>query len=437
MTDLRDLLHAQAATPREPLDTEALFARVHRRSLRARLAAWLAALVALGAIGVPVEQALQPARSGTTVHTVQPRPGPLPDAPTVKKTTAPPAAPGALAAGTVTGASAPVRVDRPAVGGVANPSEARSSPPAVASTEGRIAYRGADGRIYVRAPSGATTAVATGFDPRWSPDGRRLMYWTGTGDTATCDNDFWYGGMRCTAQIDVVNADGTGQRTLVNSGLQGDWSPDGTHIVYVVGGPQATATGSTIWIANADGSRARRLTSGDDRHPRWSPDGSTIAFDHNTSQGTGGGPALFTIHVDGTGLTEVPGSSQLTSYQPAWSPDSRRLAFAGYDYGLNRIDVYVVDLVGGNGAPTRVTNSPGGSTYIDNMDYAPTWSPDGAHLAYTSDPDGASGTYWCDAGPTTGCPVGGSKPGTVFEINADGTGRHALATGSNAAYAPR
>ena len=71
------------------------------------------------------------------------------------------------------------------------------------------------------------------------------------------------------------------------------------------------------------------------------------------------------------------------------------------------------------------------------MDYAPAWSPDGQHIAYTFDPDGASGVYWCDAGPTTGCAVGGSQPGTIYEANADGTSRHALATGSFPDYAPK
>jgi Tol biopolymer transport system component len=49
------------------------------------------------------------------------------------------------------------------------------------------------------------------------------------------------------------------------------WSPDGTKVAFA-----STRTGGDLFVANADGTHARRLTSGggDEIAPRWSPDGS-------------------------------------------------------------------------------------------------------------------------------------------------------------------
>ena len=55
-----------------------------------------------------------------------------------------------------------------------------------------------------------------------------------------------------------------------------------------------------------------------------------------------------------------------------------------------------LDLAGED--PIKITSDPAGKTYIDNMDYAPAWSPDGQHISYTFDPDGASGGRRVDVG---------------------------------------
>jgi TolB protein len=67
--------------------------------------------------------------------------------------------------------------------------------------------------------------------------------------------------------IAVVNADGTGRRTLTPQGLDFHpaWSPDGRRIAF--------AREATLYLMDADGSHLRRLTRPDaiDGSPAWQP----------------------------------------------------------------------------------------------------------------------------------------------------------------------
>jgi Tol biopolymer transport system component len=58
------------------------------------------------------------------------------------------------------------------------------------------------------------------------------------------------------------------------------WSPDGKRLVFVHEQvPAGTRPGLQVMIASLDGSRTRALRrSADDFSPEWSPDGRRIAF---------------------------------------------------------------------------------------------------------------------------------------------------------------
>lgn len=59
-------------------------------------------------------------------------------------------------------------------------------------------------------------------------------------------------------QIWVMNADGTNQKQLTQTGgYTCDWSPDGKYIVYT----DSRKVNGRLWIMNADGSNKRQLTS--------------------------------------------------------------------------------------------------------------------------------------------------------------------------------
>ncbi len=101
-------------------------------------------------------------------------------------------------------------------------------------------------------------------------------------------------------------------------------SPDGERIVHTRGwvDKQADRRESSLWIMNADGSRARHLIDGSGA--RWSPDGTRILF---TARGEPAGSQLFVRWMDDEGAV-----SQITRLEngpsgPRWSPDGEWIAF--------------------------------------------------------------------------------------------------------------
>lgn len=126
------------------------------------------------------------------------------------------------------------------------------------------------------------------------------------------------------------------------------WAPDGTALAYTALTPGGRCT---LWLqpltAGAPAGARRRLAScaplltpGLD----WSPDGRWLAYSAE-AEGAGG---LFLIQPDGQGqrrLTTAPPAAW-ADHQPAWSPDSQRLAFARQDPADGTRDLYETGLDG-------------------------------------------------------------------------------------------
>lgn len=102
-------------------------------------------------------------------------------------------------------------------------------------------------------------------------------------------------------------------------------SPDGSRIVYTRGwvDKMNDRRESSVWIMNADGTRARFLVDGSG--PIWSPDGTRIAY---TATGEPEGSQIFVRWMDDEGAT-----SQVTRLDKApsgirWSPDGNHISFS-------------------------------------------------------------------------------------------------------------
>ena len=143
-----------------------------------------------------------------------------------------------------------------------------------------------------------------------------------------------------------------------------------------------------VYAMRADGSGRVRLTRGPvdplagtgDSGPAWSPDGTTLAFVRTRRLGfddfrsrvyllgpDGGRPRALTAGADGVSV-----------YDPAWSPDGRRIAFVRSTETESAIVVAEVD-----GGGERVLRSERRDPGTWNDLWGPAWSPDGTRIAYT------------------------------------------------------
>ncbi len=185
--------------------------------------------------------------------------------------------------------------------------------------------------LYVQQPGAKADLLKTadGEMPTgvsFSPDGKRIAYSLAEGESA---------------QIWVANADGGGARRLTDTryGLNTSpsWSPDGKRIAFVSnrgGSPQ-------VYVMGADGSNVRRLTfqGNYNQTPDWSPRGDLIAF---TARDERNAFDLFTVNVDTAKVTRLT-QDQGNNEEPAFSPNGRLILFTSSRTGTPQLFVMTAD----------------------------------------------------------------------------------------------
>jgi len=178
------------------------------------------------------------------------------------------------------------------------------------------------------------------------------------------------------------------------------FSPDGTMIAY-----RSECDGGGIFIMGATGEAARRITTSC-FNPAWSPDSKRLAC--------GGESVSFTPTSRGQ-LSELwivdaqTGQRRLIlaadGVQPSWSPHGNRIAYWGMDGESAQRDIWTID----PNAPdpsktiTRVTNDLA-------VDWNPVWSADGQYLYFGSDRAGALNLWRVRINEESGEPRGEVEP---------------------------
>jgi Tol biopolymer transport system component len=232
-----------------------------------------------------------------------------------------------------------------------------ASPPLAPWGNSRIAFDRQE-EIFLGQPDGTIARLRlspvcdtpSGYAPRLSPDGTRLL--------------FLVGGMS-PDYICVIELDGSNDHRL-DWGLAA-WSADGTRILSVEGKMVEGDHRQELYTINADGSGAKRLLSNslpsDINDLDVSPDG-TIAF------GAGDGE-IWLMDANGSRLRRV-GGPDLTLYDPDWSPDGARIAYAAD--GERR----TIGSMAADGSDARIHFR----TAAGERAFGPEWSPDGRSIAF-------------------------------------------------------
>jgi TolB protein len=255
-----------------------------------------------------------------------------------------------------------------------------------ATINGRLLFV-QDGNLYLH--QGQTTQQitkdGTTRDPAWSPDSRRIAF-------VRREESF--------SDIYLLDANG-GLPTQVtfNRGQSQPWTQAFMHEVVWAASPTWTADGMQLvflsqvapptvtppaefplsiyrYRLNLLGKRQPtnddllvRANDADFQRPAWAPDDSMLAY---VRVPRGSEPKQITLYDLNTEQTTPYPGIPANTYDPAWSPDARWLAFAALVDG--KTDLWAIPHPALGGAAVRLTNS--GSAR------APAWSPDGKQIAY-------------------------------------------------------
>lgn len=218
----------------------------------------------------------------------------------------------------------------------------------------------------VTAPPGPPDAA---FEPSVSADGSRIAFGVDS---------------QATAEIWVINADGSGAKQLTHDNLLDQApaiSPDGSRVVWNQWSPFPTYLERDLWTMGSDGSGQQLFFDGgnEERSSQFTPDGQTLVVGSETGDydirkipaSLAGAP-----YTTSTGIADE--DDQLT-YEPTVSPDGGQVAFMQVPTSAplgSPFDIYGVSIEGGTPIPLFDTAA---------SERDPSYSPDGTKMAFSAD----------------------------------------------------
>lgn len=155
--------------------------------------------------------------------------------------------------------------------------------------------------------------------PSFSPEGQRLAFYN-------LDQ----------SAIQILNLEAS-QETLIPTDVEGmgDWSPDGSQMLFTDLVPSALEPEEAIYIADLEDRSVRRALEESSEgtvfsQPRVSPDGDWIAVSLRPVNSTGS-KALWVLELDGDEITLIANEPAETYTSYFWSPSGYRLIYQSLD----------------------------------------------------------------------------------------------------------
>ncbi len=262
---------------------------------------------------------------------------------------------------------------------------------------------GFDGSDHRPLPPG----LANDSSPRWSPDGKRLLY------ASSAEG-------RTQLYMRWMDTGQTARLTQLRSSPSGlAWSPDGKQIAFSMlaldkpekfvklpkkpEGAQWAEEAVTIdkliyrrdgsgyvkdgyrhiFVLSADGGTPRQVTSGAFHHggaPSWTPDGESLVFSANRHDNWRYDPRnseVYELRLD-SGEIRALTDRQGPDTSPAVSPDGRHVAYLGLDdhyQGYQILRLYVLER--STGKPELLTGD------LDRAFQSPYWAGDGEGIFFS------------------------------------------------------
>jgi len=244
--------------------------------------------------------------------------------------------------------------------------------------------------------------------PRWSPDGKRIAFFSNRSGSTQIWLIHPFGG-----EAEPLTGEDTKCGAVTTdaffAGLE--WSPDSARIAFVAQLPEPKDKPKSdvkvvgvnygegyadlksrlhVWTVAAEGGKAKRLTRGNyhSGDPRWSPDGRWIAFVSNRSRDEEAVASsvnknydLWLVPSDGGAVKRLT-TNEGPDISPRWSPDGRHIAYLSCPRcGSHRdvLDMWVLDA--GSLKTRNLTEEFG---YLVDRLTSRCWSPDGKALWFAA-----------------------------------------------------